>query len=64
MQTKQGQVCSDCKAEKPLDAFWLNKRLKDGRYAHCKDCGKTKEQTRRKATTIKEYKPGTYIFKD
>lgn len=35
MKTK---ACSKCKEEKPLDAFWRDRKRKDGRLPACKDC--------------------------
>jgi hypothetical protein len=30
--------CSRCKAEKPPEAFCINRRMKDGRHITCKNC--------------------------
>jgi hypothetical protein len=32
------KYCTRCKQEKPLDAFYKNKRYKDGHLSFCKDC--------------------------
>lgn len=32
------KVCPGCGVEKPLTAFYTNKRAKDGRQTRCKDC--------------------------
>lgn len=34
--------CPQCGAEKPLDAFAVDRSKKDGRKAHCKECLATK----------------------
>ena len=43
------KVCSKCHAEKPVDAFGVESRQKDGRRAHCRTCGwaATKEYRQR-----------------
>lgn len=55
------KVCTKCQKEKKIEDFWLNKKHKDGRYQHCKECGRKKANEWRKKVTIKEYKPGTPI---
>lgn len=34
----ESKRCARCKEEKPLDAFYKNKRMKDGHAQYCRDC--------------------------
>jgi len=45
----QEKVCSLCKLSKPLDSFYKESRVKDGRARRCKEChGKVTEKYRKK----------------
>lgn len=39
METK---ICKQCSTEKPIDEFYVNRTLKDGRENICKACKKAK----------------------
>lgn len=46
------KICTKCGAEKPLDEFYRSASARDGRKAHCKQCGR--EATREWATANPE----------
>ena len=41
-----GKACTKCKEEKPLEEFYRNKRLKNGRATQCKICVRAKQAER------------------
>lgn len=36
--TTNTRLCRSCKIDKPLEQYWLDDRVKDGRRANCIDC--------------------------
>ena len=50
MDTK---VCSKCKEELPLEAFYTSKKSKDGRQSYCTPCKKVNSAARYKAAPEK-----------
>jgi 5-methylcytosine-specific restriction endonuclease McrA len=52
------KTCTCCKQEKPVEAFYANKRMKDGRNTFCIECHKAdniaRKQKRRQSETFLE----------
>jgi len=46
------KLCISCQQEKPLEAFPIDRKRKDGRYPYCRPCHAAKERRRRENPEI------------
>lgn len=50
------KICTLCRTNKPLDAYYRNKTKRDGRQSTCKDCAKTDRKKYHTANLTKNRK--------
>lgn len=58
------KLCCHCKQEKPVELFYANKRMKDGRNTFCVDCHKADNKARKdKLRDTTEFRAAELAYK-